>query len=116
MHIPLQEVKPVFIRSIFQEEESFNDVVQLAKALDEYLLDYSVDAASRGIIFVDVNQYQNAYSVKGRYTLENGQVLLKGRLFKGNMLIGTFSVSGTEEKLQELVNLIFIEVNKVLDH
>ena len=110
-----EEIKPVFVRSNFQEENSFDDVIGLSKALDETLLNTDIDvAASRGLIFVDVNQYENAYSIKGRYSLNNDEVNLQGRLFKGKQMVGVFEVSGIRSQLQTLIDEILMQVVKIM--
>ena len=114
--IPLQEVKPVFIRSVFQEEENFEDIIGLSEALDQYLIDASTGSSSKGVIFVDVNKYDEAYSIKGRYVLNNNQAVIKGGLFKSKEKVGSFEISGGKDDIGKIVQKIIAEVNSIVDH
>ena len=68
VNIQLSEIKPVFIRSNFQDEHEFADVIGLSEVIDGRFKDISARAKSSEFVFVDVNKYPDAYSIKGRYT------------------------------------------------
>lgn len=116
IEIPLQQVKPLFTRSNFQEEESFRDLIRLSKALDKYLVDASSGPTSRGVIFIDVDEYENAFSVNGRYSLEGDVVILQGRLYKGKEKLGDFNISGdinqSEKLVEDILNKIVVIINQ----
>ena len=115
VEIPLEEVKPVFIRSVFMEEDRMKDVIGISKALDTYLIDASSGQTSRGIIFVDVHDYENAYSITGQYALEGDNVALRGNIFKGNDdKLGDFKLVGNENQLEDMAESIFDEVLKII--
>ena len=91
------------------------DVIGISKALDTYLVDASSGSSSRGIIFVDVSDYENAYSVTGRYTLEADNVLIRGKVYKGNNdKLGDFKLVGDKNQLENLAKDIFNEVLKIM--
>ncbi|TNE68977.1 MAG: hypothetical protein EP344_00915, partial [Bacteroidetes bacterium] len=115
VEIPLEEVKPVFIRSSFFNDESLGDEISLSGTLDAHLLDMSAGLTPRGIIFVDVNRYKNAYQVRGRYLLSGDQIKLIGRLFRDNEVVGEFELQGSKTDLDSLVNDILAEVKKILE-
>ncbi len=102
--IPLSDVKPIFIRSNFQEETAYDDVLEIGDLLDQKLTDIAAQGQGASIIFVDVKKYPNAYSIKGRYTLQGETLALTGKIFKGKTLINDFTAEGTTSNLEELVD------------
>lgn len=109
--IPMTEVKPLFVRSSFQEERSFSDVLDLGTALDNRLNDISAQGKSASILFVNVKKYPNAYAVKGRYSIDaKGIVTLKVNVFKGEQVVKNFMVKGSMSYVEGLVNTILKEI------
>lgn len=113
--IPLAQVKPVFIRNNFTNEVSFADDLKLTKALENYFREITARGAEADLIFVDVSEYENAYSIKGRYTVSGEAVQVRGRLFKGETTIGSeFQVTGKKNDLQGLVEGIVDKVSVMI--
>ncbi|MCP4120209.1 MAG: hypothetical protein GY751_00460 [Bacteroidetes bacterium] len=106
VHIELATIKPVFIRSNFQDEMEFADVLGLSDKIDELFRTMASRAKSNGIIFVDVNKYPDAYSIKGRYTQEGEMVKVSARVFKSKQLVGSFEVEGSNDDVDGLTDLI----------
>jgi hypothetical protein len=95
--IPVAQIKPVFIRNVFQDEDSFDDVLGLGQALGDYFRSVTVKGAQAELIYVDVNEYENAYSLKGLYGVAGEAVTLRARLFKGKTVVGeAFTVTGNK--------------------
>lgn len=113
--IPVASVKPVFIRNLFQDENAFDDVLGLGKKLGDYFRKISSRGADAAYIYVDVNQFENAYSLKGRYTVNGEQVQVKGALFKGSQNVGPFAVTGSKGNLNQLVEDIIYEVEGLME-
>lgn len=63
--VPLAAEKPVFIKSIFQEEEKFVDVLSVSKTMDNLLFETS--SKENKFLFLPVDEFPNAYQVLGRY-------------------------------------------------
>lgn len=113
--IPVAKVKPVFIRSYFQEEDSYDDIVRLGDAFGEYFEKVSNKGAAADYIYVDVNTFGDAYSIKGRYAIEDEKIVVKGALFKGRKNQGPFEVSGSASELAQLVEDIIFEVQWMIE-
>lgn len=113
--IPITSVKPVFIRNYFQEEQSFADVIGLGNAFATYFEQMSNEGAEAEYIYVDVNNFANAYSIKGRYQNEGDNIHVRGALFKGTESQGQFEVSGTVTELAQLVEDIIFEVQWMIE-
>lgn len=112
-NIPLSAVKPIFIRSNFQEKNRFDDVLDLADKLDARFTEVSGQGKAASIIFVDVKKYPNAYAIKGQYVLKNTNIKLEGKIFKNREIIHDFEVEGDSREMEGILNkiLTIIEQN-----
>ncbi len=113
--IPMAQVKPVFIRNVFQDENTFDDVLGLTPALADYFRQITANGAQAPMIYVDVPEYENAYSMKGLYTVTGDAVEVRGRLFKGKASKGEFQVTGKKDAVPELVEAIIEKVSGMLE-
>lgn len=100
---------------MFQDDELFDDVLGLTPALADYFQQQSLLGAQASLIYVDVPEYENAYSMKGRYKVTGDAVEVRGRLFKGKTVIGEFLVTGKKDNLPGLVEAIVQKVSETLD-
>ncbi len=92
--IPLEEVKPLFIKSNFQHETLYEDVLDIGDKLDNTFTEISDDAEA-SIIFINVKKYPKAYSIKGRYQIDkDGKITLLAKLLKDKTPIGDLTVEG----------------------
>jgi len=114
VRIPLAQVKPVFIRNNFTNEESFDDDIKLTDALENYFREITAKGAQAKLIYVDVKEYENAYSMKGRYTVKGDVVDVRGRLFKGATAEGEFQVTGKKSDLPGLAEMIVEKVSGMI--
>ena len=104
-------MKPVFIRNNFQDEDAFEDVLGITDALEQNFRKMTAKGAQSKVIYVDVKEYENAYSMKGRYHVAGDAVEVRVRLFKGKTLVGEeFKVNGMKGDLPGLVKSILGEV------
>ncbi|MBV6441718.1 MAG: Protein TolB [Saprospiraceae bacterium] len=109
--IPVAQVKPVFIRNNFQDEATFDDGLGLTSALADYFRRITAKGAQAEMLYVDVNEYENAYSMKGRYTITGDDVEVRGRLYKGKESKGEFLVAGKKSDVPGLVAAIVGKVS-----
>ena len=111
--VPLSQEKPVFIKSIFQEEEKFFDVLSVAKGLDSKLNEISSTDKNNSFIFFPVDEFANAYQVLGRYKSNQGQIEAVIKIIKPSSqeIVSSFSVTAADvqkvssaiiEKIREL--------------
>lgn len=110
VNIPVATVKPVFIRNVFQDENAFDDVLGIGQKMSDHFKKISSRGARASYIYVDVNQFDNAYSLKGRYTVNGEEVIVRGALFKDSKNLGSFEVTGNKGELNQLVKDIIFEV------
>lgn len=104
--IPLAQIKPVFIRNDFQDQDKIRDVLGLNAALAENFKAITARGAQASIIYADVNEYINAYSIKGRYKISDKNVEVDGHLFQGEQEKGCFTVTGDIDNVPKLVKEI----------
>ena len=91
-NIKLNSPKPIFIQSTFQHLEQFVDVLDLGRIVDSELriIDNVSDSE---IVFLNTNEYFDAFSIQGRYTIkEEGGLSISVKLFKDKSLIKAFDV------------------------
>jgi WD40 repeat protein len=75
--IPIAKIRPVYVRSNFQDEKEFEDVLGLSKLVDESLNDVSSKGVESALIFVDVRDYPDGCKLSGGYQKENDFITLK---------------------------------------
>jgi hypothetical protein len=105
--IPLAQVKPVFIRNQFQNDETYDDGLGLTAALTGLFQAATARGAQADLVFVDVSEYENAYSLKGLYKVSGDVVEVRGRLFKGKTVLGDeYRVSGSKNDVPALAQMV----------
>ncbi len=85
--IPLAQPKPVFIRSVFQDE-NFGDELELVSALEKNFQTTTLKGTMAKLIYSDVSEYENGYSIRGSYAIKGNAVEVRVRLFKGKKIFG----------------------------
>ncbi|MBL7826747.1 MAG: caspase family protein, partial [Saprospiraceae bacterium] len=112
--IPLPAEKPVFVRNNFTDEATFDDGLGVTDAIENYLREVTIQGAQAPLIFVDVKEYEQAFSLKGRYTVQGDQVQLTGKLYKGKTAIADVKQTGNKNDLRELAAAILEQVSAKL--
>lgn len=112
--IPLAQPKPVFIRNTFQDEDALSDLIGLGDALSEYLRSITAKGSEAELIYVDVNDYQDAYSMKGLYKLNGDAINLRCKLFKGKQEAGIFQLEGNKTRMSDFINKIIEKIGPLI--
>lgn len=100
--VPLQQVRPVLIRSSFQDEDAFADVLRLGAAADRALRDAAAVRPAARFVFVDADDMPDALRLVGRYRVKNETVQVTARLHGTGAPEGTFEVEGQAADLDAL--------------
>ena len=110
---PLQVVKPVLIRSVFQLDKPARDSLGLTKLIDTRL---RATAGERGakLVFVDAAEFPGGVQASGRYKIDSDQVTVIVTLYEGEKELAAFTVEGVANKQDKLAERIAIEVEKRL--
>jgi WD40 repeat protein len=108
-NVPIAKIRPVYIRSNFQDENELEDVQGLGKKVDDLLNEASAKGAEAPLIFVDVREYPEGCKLNGLYKKENGKITLKlKKRCEGKE--ETFTLTGADGK--ELSNKIVMLVRE----
>jgi len=110
--INLAQPKPMFLLSVFQEEESFDDILDLEKLVDESFRDVSAKGQAP-LIFIQAKQFPEAYRIRGQYSITGETVSVRVNLFKGRTKEAGFTIDGNSNNMEDLAKDI---VNTVLEH
>lgn len=112
--IPLQQARPLMLRTLFQEEESFDDILGLAAKTDERFRSLSVRGPQTPLVFVDAREFPDAFRLAGRYRIKDGEITVTLNVFRGITKVDTFTVQGRRNQLDNLVTMISDEIEKRL--
>lgn len=112
--IPVASKKSVFIRNFFIEEKTLDDSLDIGKSLNQYFQKVSSKGADAAYLYVDVNEYDNAYSIKGIYTLDENRITLRAALFQGKKKMGQFDLQGFQDDVNALIDELVQEVEWML--
>ncbi len=94
--IPLAREKPVFIRSVFQEENNFADILGLGKNLDMLLNETSEKGRESNFLYIPVDDFPGSFQVLGRYEVNKQVITARIKIIAstGKKLISEFTISG----------------------
>lgn len=110
--IPLAREKPVFIRSLFQEESNFADILGLGKTLDILLNETSEKGRESNYLYIPVDDFPGSFQVLGRYELNNQVINARIKIIAstGKKLISEFTISGNS--VDKITTAIAEKINK----
>jgi len=111
--VPLRTPLPLVLRTNFQEEENFEDVLALGKLVDKALR----SASARGgeappLVFVDARDLPAAYRILGRYRIEADKVKVEVRLSGAGREAERFLVKGNRQDPGALATRILEEIER----
>jgi len=112
--VPLQSVKPVLLRAVFQLEKPARDSLGLSRGVNDRLRQASSAARGARLVFVDADEFPGGVEVSGRYKIDGDKVTVSVSLFQGGRELPPFSVEGAAGKPDELAEKIAAEVEKAL--
>lgn len=111
--IPVSQKKPVFVRNTFLNAESLDDDLKLGEALEKHFHTITAKGTSAELIYVDIKEHPNAYSIRANYSVTQNTVSLRGKLFKGKTAVGTeFQVKGETSNIPQIVADIMSRVSE----
>lgn len=90
--VPLARVKPMIQRASFQDEARMVDVLKLGKRFDDRLKQETYAAARGTLVYVDADDFPEAWQLSGRYRKEPGGVRVTAKLFRGDAEKAAFDV------------------------
>ena len=82
IRIPVANKKPVFVPSKIWNQESFEDEKGIQALINLALRKEAENGAQANLIYVDVADYPAAYSIRGAYSINNGEITIKTKFFQ----------------------------------
>ncbi len=114
--IPLADAKPLFVRANFQDERKMYDQLNLGKIVNESLRGVTYRAATNPfeawLVYLDVPEFPNSYSLNGRYTIKGDEITVSAVLRRGDEEGTVFTVKGAAAKVKELAQTLVSETKK----
>lgn len=114
--IPLADAKPLFVRANFQDEKKMYDQLNLGKMVNESLRGVTyrtaVNPFEAWLVYLDVPEFPNSYSLNGRYAIKGEEITVSAVLRKGEEEGTVFSVKGTTNNLGTLAKALISETQK----
>ncbi len=108
--IPFQVARPLILRTQFQDEDAFTDVIGLGHRVDQQLRDASTRGREAPLVFIDAREFPDAYHLAGRYRIEGRQATITARLVHGVGPSTRFKLSGDPAKVDALAAQVVAEV------
>jgi WD40 repeat protein len=112
--IPLQQVRPLVLRAIVQEEARARDSLELSNRINERLRSASSSGRGAALVYLDATAFPGAIAVGGRYKVVGNKVTLAATMFVGEKDLASFQVEGDKVKLDELADRLVAEIEKRL--
>lgn len=112
--IELALPRPIFTNSNFQNEKLFKDNIGMAQLIDKALNEVTEKGKSSEFIFADRSQLPGSYSLNGRYTITNTDLMITATLFKGDTPVQTFTVNGKTDNKEEVARELVDKVRMVV--
>ncbi len=104
--IPLQAVRPLVLRCSLQDEVKVRDHLGLSKRVNERLRQASAAGRSAKLVFVEVEDFPDAYVLAGRYRVAGDAVTVTLSLFRGEAEDARIKVEGSKTDLDGLAGKI----------
>lgn len=108
--IVLSSPKPLFVRSSFQNQATFDDDLELTDKMNELLKAEQLEKDN--LIFIDASKFSNAYSIRGAYTRNGADIGLRANLILNGEIIKSISDSSTSA--QELIIRLLDQFNSAV--
>lgn len=112
-NIPIGNKKPVVIKSLFMNQTTLKDDLKLTHLLELAFRKETEEGKDADLIYVDVNDYPNGYTLGGLYTTEEEQIKITIRIFQNGEPIADLKIRPTDDP-ERLVRYIVREVKRLL--
>jgi hypothetical protein len=105
--IPIQNLRPVFVETQFQEETKYRDSLHLSALVDMRLRAQAEPDSASGrssIMFVAGTEYPRALQVIGRYAITEPTVTVSAIVFRDGTEVDHLSLVGSSAKPEEIAD------------
>jgi len=112
--IKVASPKPFVLRSVFQDAELFRDHLTLTQRVNDRWRTVSSRGREAPVIFVDVDDAPEAYSLVGRYQCRNEDVTADVRVFRGGKEVGRYTEHGKKAEADTLAQKIVARAQETI--
>jgi uncharacterized caspase-like protein len=113
--IPLARVRPLVLRASLEDEDTWQDHLELSKRINGLLRERSARGREAPLIFVDAGGHAGAYELKGRYRVEDDSLKIGLRILCDRERIASYQIEGDLSNLEELAKGIVQTMEDELD-
>ncbi len=114
--IEVANKKPVVIRSLFLDETTFDDHLEVVAQLENLFREETQKGKDADLVYVDVNAYPKGYSLRGLYRREGDQIVVDARLFYGKKMIDTLAINHSDKPGRLVIQLMRKAKEKISEH
>ncbi|MCD4793249.1 MAG: ankyrin repeat domain-containing protein [Bacteroidales bacterium] len=108
--IPLADSKPIFVLSLFNDADNFDDHLEISEKVDEKLRDLTAKGSDAPLILLETRNFPSAYKLRGQYKVTGDKINLKVNLFKGKDIIQSFEFTGNKNEINIINQKIINEI------
>lgn len=108
--IPLAKSKTIFVYSVVQDGNTFDDHLKLSKQLDEKFREISSQGSDAPLILIETRDFPGARKLRGQYQLNGGKLILKVNEFKDKKILNSYEFKGNITELDAIINKLTEEI------
>jgi WD40 repeat protein len=112
--IPLSQKRPLVLRTHFEDAKLWRDKLKFGDKVNGALREISSSGRNAPLVFVETDEFSNAYRLSGRYSVNNNLIEVTIRVSRGEEDIRTFKVQGQKKKLADLASQIAKNVQEIV--
>jgi len=112
--IPLAKSKPIFVMTILQDADAYDDNLYLGEKTDEELRELTAKGVKAPLILIETRDFPGAYKIRGQYTSSGDKVNLKVKMFEDKTVIKTIDLSGDKNNIDSLIQKLINETLKAI--
>jgi len=108
--IPLADSKPIFVLSLFNDADNFDDHLEVSEKVNEKLRDLTSKGSNAPLILIETHNFPSAFKLRGQYKIEGDNIILKVNLFKRKDVIKSFEFAGNMNEIDAINQKIINEI------
>jgi WD40 repeat protein len=110
--IPVQNTRPMMLRTVFLDKQQSFDRLTLSQRIDELLAEESTRGRQAKLVFVDTIQCPGACQLSGQYTESQGRLTMNVVMVRDGRQLAQFPITGQSAKLDEFASNIVREATR----
>lgn len=112
--IPLSTQKPLVLKVMFIDQNELTDKLEINNKINDVLRDISTKGKDAKVVFIDVDEFPDAYKLSGLYVTEGSNIKVTIKVSNGKVEMKRFEIMGSINDINGLVKNIIIEAEKII--